>query len=236
MPLAIPTGCKSIDKALGGGIPLETISLIYGEAETGKTALSMRCAVNCAEIGYKTLFVDCDATFSVQRLSQITSGKLNKIAEYIILMKPSNFHEQGIVIDHMADYITKNFGLVVFDTITSLYRVEVSENPKNTFRLNRELNRQVAALAQIAKTHKIAVLMTSQVRNVFNDSVYVGVEPVGTRVLKFWSDVIIAMKPTQNSKIIEAVVEKAPKEAKKKSKPICYLKIDENGVHEHTFH
>ncbi|MEM3608870.1 MAG: ATPase domain-containing protein [Candidatus Bathyarchaeia archaeon] len=232
----IPTGCKSIDNALGGGIPPESVSLIYGEAETGKTTLSIQCAVNCAEMGYKTLFVDCDATFSAHRLSQIASGGLNKIAEYILLMKPSNFHEQGVVIDHMAEYITKNFGLVIFDTITSLYRSEVSEHPEKTFKLNRELNRQVAALAQVAKTHKIAVLMTSQVRSVIND-IYAEVEPVGTRVLKFWADTIIAMKPTENSKIIKVLLEKTPKETSRKSQPLtCYLRIDEKGISENSPH
>jgi hypothetical protein len=27
---------------------------------------------------------------------------------------------------------------------------------------------------------------------------YVAVEPVATRVLRFWADIIIAMKPTEN--------------------------------------
>jgi len=230
----VPTGCKSIDDALGGGIPAESVSLIYGEAETGKTTLTMQCAVNCAELGYKTLFVDCDATFSTRRLSQIASGNLTKIAEHILLMKPNNFHEQGAVVDHIVNYITKKFGLVVFDTITSLYRSEVSESPEKAFRLNRELNRQVAALAQTARAHKIAVLMTSQVRSVMNDF-YFGVEPVGTRVLKFWADTIIAMKPTENSKVIKAVLEKTPRGTSSESQPLtCYLRIGEKGIVEHS--
>ncbi len=58
----ISTNCKTIDAILGGGIPPESLSLIYGEAETGKTTLAMQCAVNCARQGYKTLYVDCDGT------------------------------------------------------------------------------------------------------------------------------------------------------------------------------
>jgi DNA repair protein RadB len=228
----IPTGCKSIDDALGGGIPQEKLSLLYGEAETGKTTLSLQCAVNCAIMNYKTLFVDCDATFSTHRLSQIASGNLKKIAERILLMKPNNFYEQGTVIDHLANYVTNNFGLVVFDTITSLYRSEVSEFPEKTFKLNRELNRQMAALAQIARTHKVAVLVTSQVRGVVNDF-FSEVEPVGTRVLKFWADTIIAMKPTESSKIIKAVLEKVPKEIGKDQLLPCYLRIEEKGIREY---
>jgi RecA/RadA recombinase len=228
----IPTGCRAIDKILEGGIPFESVSLIYGEAETGKTTLAIQCAINCAEQGYKTLFVDCDGTFSSRRLSQMASERFNEIAELIILMKPNNFHEQTLVIDQLTDYITKNFGLVIIDTATGLYRARVAESPERTFELNRELNRQMALLAQIAKTQKIAVLMTSQVRSVFNEA-HVSIEPVATRVIKFWADTIIIMKPTENPGIINAILEKSPK----KVRPLaCHLKIGETGIHEYLIH
>ena len=225
----IPTGCRAIDKVLEGGIPFESVSLIYGEAETGKTTLAMQCAINCARQGYKTLFVDCDGTFSTRRLSQMASERFKEIAELVILMKPNNFREQTLVIDNLTDYITKNFGLVIIDTITTLYRAEIAELPEKAFELNRELNRQMALLAQIAKTQKIAVLMTSQVRSVFNKA-HVSIEPVATRVIKFWADTIIAMKPTEYPGIIKAIFEKSPKRAQPSA---CHLKIRETGIHEH---
>jgi DNA repair and recombination protein RadB len=227
----IQTGCKAIDKILEGGIPFEGVSLIYGEAETGKTTLAMQCAINCAKQGYKTLFVDCDGTFSARRLSQMASEKFEEILSLIILMKPDDFQEQTLVIDQLTDYITKNFGLVIIDTMTSLYRVKIAEFPEKAFELNRELNRQMALLAQIAKTQKIAVLMTGQVRSVFNEA-YVSVEPVATRVLKFWADVIIFMKPTENPRMIQAILEKHPKKAKTVEPLTCNLKIEEKGIHE----
>ena len=51
--------------------------------------------------------------------------------------------------------------------------------------------------------------MVSQVRSVFDETEGT-VEPVGTRVLKFWADTIIAMKPTENPQTIKAVLEKTP--------------------------
>ena len=228
----IPTGCEGVDKILGGGFPLGGVSLIYGEAETGKTTLAMQCAANCARQGYKTLFVDCDGTFSARRLSQIASGDFKDIAELIILMRPNNFSEQVLVVDRLTDYMTKSFRLLVVDTITSLYRAKVAEHPEETFQLNRELNRQIACLAQVSKTQKIAVLLISQVRSVFNEA-YISIEPVGTRVLKFWADTIIVMKPTENSRIIKAILEKSPKRARHS---FCRLRIEEKGMREHLIH
>jgi DNA repair protein RadB len=228
----ILTGCSCIDNNLNGGISAESVTLIYGEAETGKSTLAMQCAVNCAMQGYKTLFVDCDNMFSAKRLSQVASGKFEEIADLIILIKPADFREQTAVIDRISEYTAKNFGLVVIDTFNSLYRAKVAESSGKAFGPNRELNRQLAILAQTAKTQKTPVVIISQVRSVF-DEPYVSVAPVATRVLKFWADTIIAMKPTENAQTIKAVLEKThenPQEA------ACYLRIDETGIHDSQFH
>src|SRR4030042_473156 len=168
VPYRIPTGCKTIDRVLEGGPSSNNISLVYGEEETGKTTFALQCAANCARQGFKVLFIDCDSTFYAKRLSQIASEEFEKIAEQIILTRPTDFSEQTMIIDHLSNYVTKTFGLVVVDTITSLYRAKVSESPGKAFELNRELNRQLASLAQFVKIHKIAILMNSQVRTAFN--------------------------------------------------------------------
>lgn len=228
----IPTDCVSIDRILEGGLPSGSVSLIYGEAETGKTTLAMQCVVNCARKGYKTLFIDCDGTFSARRLSQIAAEHFKEILELVILVRPENFHEQTVFIDKLTEYITKNFGLIVIDTLTSLYRLKIAESPDKTFELNRDLNRQTALLAQVARTQKIAVLATSQVRSIFNDA-NMGVEPVATRVLKFWADTILMMKPTERPGIIRVVLEKSPKGTQSLT---FDSKIDNTGIHDYYMH
>jgi RecA/RadA recombinase len=225
------TGCRCIDSNLRGGISPGSVTLIYGEPETGKTTLAMQCAVNCAMQGYKTLFVDCDNTFSAKRLSQVAAGKFEEIADHIILIKPANFGEQTAVIDHISEYTAKNFGLVVIDTLNSLYRAKISESSEKAFGINRDLNRQLAILAQTAKTQKLPVVVTSQVRSVFNES-YASVAPVATRVLKFWADTIIAMKPTENLQTIKALIEKKGERAQEVA---CHLRIGENGIRDCPF-
>ena len=228
----IPTDSRAIDEFLKGGIPVESVTLIYGEAETGKTTLAIQCTANCARQGYKTLYVDSDQTFSAQRLSQIASDQPTEIPEQIILIRPNDFREQTTLTDQLTDYINKNFRLVVFDTVTSLYRLRIAESPSKTFEFNRELNRQLAVLAQAARTQKIAVLLTSQVHSVLNDTP-ISVEPVATRVLKFWADTIIAMKPTEKPQIIHATVEKSPT---KLPTMTCNLRIEETGIHDYPTH
>jgi DNA repair protein RadB len=210
---------------LKGGLTLGDVTLVYGEAETGKTSLAIQCAVNTARIGYKVIFVDSDGTFSSVRLSQIAHKDVDEVAPSITLVKPTSFQEQALAIDRLDEYLTKKIGLVVIDTVTSLYRLELGE-PRKTFTLNRELGRQVACLAQIAKMRKVAVLVNSQVRNVFLEGA-VTMEPVATRVLKFWADVVLSLKHTVQSRVMKAVLEKHPERKRKIS---CYFTIDETGI------
>ena len=231
MSRRILTGCGCIDNALDGGITQESVTLVYGEAETGKSTLAMQCAVNCAMQNLKVLYVDCDGTFSVKRLSQLAEGKFDAIAELVVLVKPKDFREQTALIDRLEEYASNNVGLVVIDTVTSLYRVAVAESSGKAFGLSRELNRQMAIVAQTAKTRKIPMVITSQVRAVFSE-IEGSVEPVGTRVLKFWADTIIAMKPTEHPQTLKAVLEKFSKAPEL----TCYLSIDSVGLHDSAFY
>ena len=230
--IKINTGCRCIDSSIGGSIPPESVSLIYGEPETGKTTLAMQCAVSCGLQNYKILFVDCDNTFSTKRLSQLSGEKFDQIAEQIILIKPKDFKEQTVVIDRIQEYTARNFGLIIIDTFTSLYGARVSESSGKAFSINRELNRQLAILAQTVKIRKIPVIITSQVRAVFDEQEGT-VAPVANRVLKFWADIIIALKPTIYPQTIKATLEKT------RENPhdiICYVQIGETGISDSEFH
>jgi len=222
----ILTGIDCID-TIDNGITSETITLIYGEPETGKSTLTTQCAFNCATQGLKTLYIDCDNTFSSKRLAQIAAEKFDNIADKIILIKPKNFKEQTAVIDQINAYITPNFGLIVIDTINSLYGAKFAEAPNKTkaFSVNRELNRQMAILAQTSKIQKIPIMINSQVRTMFGDPSG-SIKPAANRVLTFWADNIISLKPAE-TKIIKVTVEK---NHSKMVHVICHAQINERGI------
>ncbi len=226
MQRIVPIGCGSLDEQLNGGLLETTLTLLYGEPKTGKTTLGMQCAVNCARMGYKTAFIDCDNTFSPNRMMQIAADEFESVAPHVILMKPENFDQQANVIDRLDEYVGERVGLVVVDTVTGLYREGFGGDKKNTFALNRELNRQMACLAQLTKTRKVASLIISQVRSLVMEEQET-VQPVATRVLRFWADTTITLKPTTNSRIVKATVE--TRLEKKPTKPV-FLQIGERGL------
>lgn len=229
MPQTIPTGCGSLDERLKGGLRRGNIVLVYGEAETGKTTLAIQCSVNCARMGYKTIFIDCDNTFFARRMAQIASGDFDELATQIILMRPKNFNQQAFVIDRLAEYVGEKVGLIVVDTITGYYREELSGDMTKTLKLNRELNRQMACLAQITRAKNVASLIVSQVRSVVFENADVTMQPVAMRVMKFWADTAISIWPTTESDKIRVNIEMR---SKKRVKPTL-LKIAEKGLQDY---
>lgn len=224
----VPTGCLMLDRALDGGLQPGGLTLIYGEAETGKTTLAIQCSVNAARMKYKVLFIDADGTFTPERLMQIALQDYEEALQSIVLFTPSTFEEQSSLIDNLEKFVSGNVGLVVFDTITSLYRSEIVGR-EEAFRANRELNRQVATLEHIAKKFNIPVLIISQVRSVITE-IDAYIEPVASRVLRYWSSSIIGFFRTSKHNVIRAVVEKS---AGVEKKITLYLLISEGGIGEY---
>jgi DNA repair protein RadB len=212
---------------LGGGFPINGLTLVYGEAESGKTSLAIQSAVSCARTGKKALFIDTEGTFTTNRLSQIASRDYDAVAPRIMVITPDTFQEQAKAIDALEMYMTKSIRLLVIDTVTTLYRVEL-ETPETTFNLNRELNRQIAVLTQVVKTHTVAALITSQVRTRFQEKR--AIEPVAMRVLRFWSDVVLNLRRTDPTRVVTVLQEKpAPRQAPAS----CYVRIMRTGIQDH---
>src|SRR3989475_7402778 len=91
----LSTGVSGLDRLLKGGYTIRTINLVYGEASTGKTVLSMQSALAAAARGLKVFFVDADLSFSVQRLESLDRGE--ELAENVLVFQPEGFREQVLI-------------------------------------------------------------------------------------------------------------------------------------------
>ena len=114
---------------------------------------------------------------------------------HIFVTQLRSFHEQSRLIENLDLYLSKSVVLIVVDTITSLYRLELRD-PSLIFSANRKLNRQLAYLNHVAKAYNVAILLTSQVHNIIDQNDNVVIEPVATRVLTYWAHNILNMSLT----------------------------------------
>src|SRR5881296_2737828 len=211
---------------LGGGFPLRQISLLYGEASTGKTILSMQCALEMARKDFRVFYVDADNSFSAHRLERLIGGP--EQAEKIVLFQPEDFKDQVGIIENLENVLTKTPALIVVDSITGLYRVDNGGSEK-IFARNRELNRQLAHLNSLAARFKLWILLTGQVHSSPTGGEWL-VEPVATRTLRHWSDLILRLTQTPRPNVRDCFLEK--KNGLDVSGRHCPFKITDEGIEE----
>lgn len=222
--LSTLTSC--LDRLLGGGLPESCLTLVYGEASTGKTTLSIQCAVSASRMGLKTLYIDSDQSFSHQRLLQIIGGNSVDACRDIIIFFPRSFMEQSRIVESLENYMTYKVGLIVVDTVTSLYRLALNSG-RGAFTLNRELNRQLAYLDELTLKHRVATLITGQVRASV-DGMSWKIEPVARRTLFYWPKIVLRLKSTVNPNVKEARLERGLSSAQKIER--CYLELTGMGL------
>lgn len=224
MDRRLPTGCPPIDEMLGGGFRFGDVSLIYGEASTGKTTVALSCvAGHLRGDGWaKTYYVDSDGKISTRRLAQLTGD--GDALERLLVWSPRGFSEQAAVIEAMLE-LPDGGAPVVVDSITGPYRLEAGD-ARRTFTANKELNRQLGFLSETAKKKGAAVLVVGQVHEIPGAET-TQAEPVAKRLLTYWSDSVLRLETTSVRGVRQAVLEKPGEGAR-----ACRFALGDAGLEE----
>ncbi|NQU98116.1 DNA repair and recombination protein RadB [Candidatus Woesearchaeota archaeon] len=185
----VSTGSDFFDTLLDGGFEKDVITTIYGPAGSGKTNLCMM-AVAGFPSDKKIIYIDTEGSFSISRLKQITTD-YEEVMSRVMFFKPTNFDEQKELFSKLKDVINESIGLIVFDGVAMLYRLEIGKN-KDVYNVNRELGIQLSYLSEIARKRNIPVLITNQVYADFDNKEKVNM--VGGDILKYSSKCLIELQ------------------------------------------
>lgn len=189
--MILPSGVSLLDRVLNGGLQEGLFTHVYGEAAAGKTTLALQFVANAHRLGFGTIYVNSENTSPVKRLEQIISLPFSDIESVVKILSPRGFNEQGVLIDDLELLLREDTKLVVIDTLTRYYRLEL-EDKKTNYAKHRELNRQSGVLKGLARNHGVIVLVLNQVRSSLK-----GVddfEPVAKNILDYWADYTVKMR------------------------------------------
>lgn len=174
----IPIGCRALDEILGGGVEAGCLTLLYGEAGSGKTNVCLQLARNVARAEKRVIFLDTEGV-SLERLRQMCGGDFETVLGRILFSEPYSNEEQEKLIGQavrMVDQST-DIGLIVVDSVTMHYRLTLRDDDPED---RRSLARQVARLLRVSRKSDIPVVLTSQV---YTDIERGAIEPLGGHML-----------------------------------------------------
>jgi DNA repair protein RadB len=154
----LPLRCSPLDVLLGGGLESGIITRIYGEAGSGKTNFCLQAARECVGASKKVAYIDTEGV-SVERLRQIcVECDYQKVLRTIFFFSPPSFEAQEQMISEAI--ATKGIGLIIVDTITMFYRLNLEQDQKGAI---RSFTRQVTNLQMAAREKELWVIITEQV-------------------------------------------------------------------------
>jgi DNA repair protein RadB len=154
----LPLECQPLDALLGDGLESGIITRIYGEAGSGKTNFCLQAARQCVCSKKKVAYIDTEGV-SLERIRQIcVNCDYKNILHDILFFTPTSFASQEqMICDAVA---MKGLGLIVIDTITMFYRLNLEEDREGAI---RSFTRQVTNLQLAAREKDICVILTEQV-------------------------------------------------------------------------
>ena len=201
--MKVPLGVRGLDELLGGGVEEGCITLLHGEAGSGKTNFCLQLARNAVRAGRKVIYIDTEGV-SMDRLRQICGEDFELVARNILFSEPYSFEEQENLIDKAAKLAVNNaeVGLIVIDSITMHYRLTMRDETRRDERYS--LTRQIAKLLRVSRTRGIPVVVTSQVYTDIDTGAFL---PLGGHMLSHNAKAIIRFEKAAPS-VRVAVLEK----------------------------
>lgn len=166
-PPRLPSGIAAIDIASGGGIPLNRISLIYGEESSGKTNLSI-CYLREHQKRFPDrpcIFVDVEGTATTDWFVQMGVD-----TKKLVILRPE-YAEQ--VVDMVTQLlVSDDCGLVVVDSLAAMLTAsqiaasaEKATPGWSALLINQFCNKASSALKSSARTKTLpTILFINQVQ------------------------------------------------------------------------
>lgn len=210
----ISTGSYDFNKWLYGGYESDIITMIAGSPGSGKTNFALLAACSQAKKGNKVIFIDTEGGFSIERVKQIVGKEnLDNIIENILILNCTNFEEQRRAFVKLLEAVKKEqkIGLIIVDGMAMLYRLELGDavrsgEDERIKEVNREVAKQMRALAELSRNQKIPVIITNQVYSEFlseedfKKNVPRKTSIVGGDLFRYWSKCIIELKNENGKK------------------------------------
>lgn len=200
---AIPTGCLSVDIALGiGGVPRGRVVEIYGAESSGKTTLAQHVVKEVQKMGGTAAFVDAE-----HALDPEYAKKIGVNIKELLVSQPDSGEQALEIVETLVR--SNSIDVIVIDSVAALTpRAEIEGEMGDTHvalqaRLMSQALRKLTAIVAKSKTCVIFINQTRQKIGVFFGNP--NTTP-GGMALKFYSSVRIELARAAQIKMADRTI------------------------------
>ncbi|MBQ8444157.1 MAG: recombinase RecA [Clostridia bacterium] len=182
----IPTGCLTLDLALGiGGVPRGRVIEIYGPESSGKTTVSLHIVAEAQKMGGTAAFIDAE-----HALDPIYAEKLGVKLDDLLVSQPDN-GEQALNICEML-VKSGSVDVVVVDSVAALTpkaEIDGEMGDSHVGLQARMMSQALRKLTGIINKSKTTVIFINQLREKVGVMFGNPETTTGGKALKFYSSI-----------------------------------------------
>jgi recombination protein RecA len=199
----IPSGCLSIDAALGvGGFPRGRVIEIYGPESGGKTTMTLHVIAEAQKLGGQAAFIDAE-----HALDPIYARKLGVDVDNLLVSQPDH-GEQALEI---AETLIRSGGVdvVVVDSVAALVPKAELEGEMGDPQMGlqaRLMSQALRKLTAIVSKSRTCLIFINQIREKIGVMFGNPETTTGGRALKFYASMRVDIRRIQAIKEGDRVV------------------------------
>ena len=189
----IPTGCLSLDLALGiGGLPRGRMVEIYGPESSGKTTVALHAVAQAQKLGGVAAFVDAE-----HALDPVYAKKLGVNLDELYVSQPDTGEQALDIVDALVR--SSAVDIIVVDSVAALTpkaEIEGDMGDSHVGLQARLMSQALRKLTAIVNKSKTCVVFINQLRE--KVGVMFGNPEVtpGGKALKFYASIRIDVRKT----------------------------------------
>src|SRR5881275_1120976 len=199
----IPSGCLSLDAALGvGGFARGRVIEVYGPESGGKTTLTLQVIAEAQKLGGQAAFIDAE-----HALDPVYARKLGVDVDNLLVSQPDN-GEQALEI---AETLIRSGGVdvVVVDSVAALVPKAELEGEMGEPQMGlqaRLMSQALRKLTAIVSKSRTCLIFINQIREKIGVMFGNPETTTGGRALKFYSSIRIDIRRIASLKDGDVVV------------------------------
>src|SRR5246500_1899172 len=199
----IPTGCLSLDAALGvGGFPRGRVVEVYGPESGGKTTMTLHVIAEAQKLGGTAAFIDAE-----HALDPVYARKLGVDVDNLLVSQPDN-GEQALEI---AETLIRSGGVdvVVVDSVAALVPKAELEGDMGDPQMGlqaRLMSQALRKLTAIVSKSRTCLIFINQIREKIGVMFGNPETTTGGRALKFYASIRLDIRRVQAIKEGDRVV------------------------------